>query len=928
MNKILFKSLIVISACWFSFHFNENKIGTRHETQSEAMEMNDEEGGYYKWELQRLADPLTGKIPEHMRAKELAFSAKLPNDLNLRNSTFVNRGPWNVGGRTRAFAMDVNDTSILIAGSTSGDIWRSADAGNTWNIVSPDATPLGITCIVQDKRVGHTNTWYAGTGEGYGTSASGGGSFYLGDGVMKSTDNGLSWTKLASTSSVNTTGFDKEFDIVWSMAMDYSNVTDDEVYASTYGRIYRSIDGGNTWAIALNGENTSGSVAAYFTTVEVTTTGIVYATVSSDGVNGGIWRSIDGIAFVNILPDSFPVTYNRIVMGINPQNENEIYFSANTPGAGTPDTNFQGDVEWNSLYKYTYLSGDGSDTGGVWQDLSMNLPTNGGMFDKYMCQGSYDMVVKVKPDDSNTVFLGGTNIYRSTTAFADPNHTRFIGGYKEGATLPQVKGYENHHPDQHVLFFHPDNANILFSANDGGIFKTTDCMEDTVQWSTFNHGYLTSMFYAAAIDNATANDPIIIAGAQDNGSWFTNSINPTTPWVTPRGGDGSYCAIADNKTTFYFSIQNGKMMKTKLNTLNGTVDSFARIDPLPKQDYLFINPFIIDPVDNNKMYLAGGSRLYRNNDLAGIPYASNWDSITTNWMYFPDTVVSPVQISALACSTTPAHTLYYGTTKKNVYKVVNANTGNPTRTTITSTTSTALFNPNGYVNCIAVDPHDANKLFVVFSNYNVYSLYYSDDGGASWKKTAGNLEAFISGSGNGPSLRWASFLHLADGNTAYLVATSIGLFATDKLQSDSTVWVKQATNTIGNSVCDMIVTRESDGLVVVVTHSRGIFSANLTSINDIATIKNIQTETATVNLYPNPTSLQSVLQIQVKQSVNAKIELFDLAGRKIQTVFFGTLLTGENKFLLHVQSLPSGMYLCKISTEYFEKVIPVTVVRD
>ncbi|GDX51412.1 hypothetical protein LBMAG27_04590 [Bacteroidota bacterium] len=924
MNKILLKSIVVISVCWFSFHFNQNKMNKKNETQSEAMEMNDEEGGYLKWELMRLADPATGKVPEHMRAKELEFSATLPNDGNMRSGIFTNRGPWNVGGRTRAFAMDINDTSILIAGSVAGDIWRSSDAGNTWTVVSPDVTPFGITCLIQDKRIGHTNTWYAGTGEGYGTSASGGGAFYLGDGVVKSTDNGLTWTKLSSTSSANTTGFDKEFDIVWSMATDNSNAIEDEVYASTYGMLYRSIDGGANWNVAI-GSTTS---PCYFTDVQVTTTGVVYVTMSDDGIKKGIWRSNDGIAFVNILPDSFPVNYNRIVMGINPMNENEIYFSANTPGAGTPDTNFQGDVEWNSLWKYNYLSGDGSDTGGAWVDLSMNLPTNGGLFDKYTCQGSYDMVVKVKPDDTSTVFLCGTNIYRSTTGFADPNHTRFIGGYKEGATLPQVKGYDNHHPDQHVLFFHPNNPNTLFSSNDGGIFKTTNCMEDTVHWSTFNHGYLTSMFYTAAVDNASANDPIIVAGAQDNGSWFTNNTNPTSPWVTPRGGDGSYCAIADNKTAFYFSIQNGKVMKTKLNTLNGTVDSFARIDPIPKQDYLFINPFIIDPVDNNKMYLAGGTRLYRNNNLAGIPYASNWDSITTNWMYFADTVVSPTQISALTCSTTPAHTLYYGTTKKKIYKVLNADTGNPSRIDITSTSTSAIFPASGYINCIAVDPHDANKLLVVFSNYNVYSLFYSDNGGTSWKKTAGNLEAYATGAGNGPSVRWASFLHLADGNTAYLVATSIGLFATDKLQSDSTVWVKQATNTIGNSVCDMIVTRENDGLVVIATHSRGIFSANLTSINDIATIKNIKDDVAIVNLYPNPTSTQSVLQIQMKQNAYAKIELFDLAGRKMQSVFTGNLLSGENKLKLNVQSLPSGMYLCKISSEYFEKVIPVSVVRD
>lgn len=923
MQKIILRSLVAVTALWFSFYKSEIHNRSSNKFQSEGMEA--EEGGYLKWENIRLADPVTGKVPERVRAMELAYSATLPGNQNFRGSNFVNRGPWNVGGRTRAFAMDINNPSILIAGSVAGDIWRSTNAGVTWTTVSPDQTPFGITCLVQDKRTGHTNTWYAGTGEGYGTSASGGGAFYLGDGAMKSIDNGVTWTKLSSTSTTNITGFDKEFDIVWDMATDLSNDTTDEVYAATYGRIYRSNDGGATWSIAINGENTGGTVAAYFTDVKVNSQGVVYCSLSSDGLNKGIWRSTNGVAFVNILPDSFPVTYNRIVMGFNPQNENEIYFVANTPGAGTPDTNFQGDVEWNSLWKYTYVSGDGSDTGGVWQNLSMNMPVTGGMFDSYQSQGSYDMAVTVKPNDSNTVFLCGTNIYRSTTAFNDPNHTRFIGGYKEGAMLPQVKGYDNHHPDQHVLFFPPNDPNTLFSANDGGIFKTTNCLQDTVVWETFNHGYLTSMFYTAAVDNATANDPIIIGGAQDNGSWFTNSTNPVTPWVMPRGGDGSFCSIADNKTAFYFSIQNGKVMKTKLNTVTGAVDSFARIDPRPKQDYLFINPFILDPVDNNKMYLAGGQKLYRNNDLAGIPYASNWDSITTNWMYFTDTVVVPNQITALACSTTPAHILYYGTNLKKLYKVVNANTGNPTRTEIT-----ALAFPNAYINCIAVDPEDANKVMVVFSNYSIYSLYYTEDGGTTWKKIGGNLEHFPNGAATiAPSLRWASFLHLADGNTAYIIASSIGVFATTHLRTDvdSTIWVKQASSTIGNSVCDMIVTRQNDGLVVVATHSRGIFSANILSVNDLLTVTDLKRNIPDVKLYPNPASIITTLEINLKQSVTAQVELFDITGRKVLSAYTGILSEGKNYLQLNVQSLPSGIYMCRISSNYFEKVVPVSVVK-
>ena len=62
------------------------------------------------------------------------------------------------------------------------------------------------------------------------------------------------------------------------------------------------------------------------------------------------------------------------------------------------------------MYKRQYLCGDGSDTCGVWEDLSMNIPANRPTtFDNFNAQGGYDLLVKVKPDDSSTVFIGGTN---------------------------------------------------------------------------------------------------------------------------------------------------------------------------------------------------------------------------------------------------------------------------------------------------------------------------------------------------------------------------------------------------------------------------------------------------------------------------------------------------------------------------------------
>jgi len=871
----------------------------------------------YEWMM--LHDPATGKIPAHIRDRELAFAANLPNDADLSKMSrttslaWQQRGPWNVGGRTRALAIDVTNENILIAGSCSGGMWRSIDQGTTWTPSSTASQLKSVSCVSQDIRAGHTNIWYYGTGEASDASASVNGAYYLGNGIYKSTDGGVTWNVLTSTVSSSVSNFDKWSDLIWNVVTDPFDTVHDVIYSAAYGGIYRSEDGGTTWTLLIGGFGGT-SANSYFTDVAITHTGVVYASLSSDGSVGGIYRSVDtGTTFTNITPAGFPATYNRVKIGISPSNENQVYFLGNTPGYGIPDTNFQGDVEWNSFWRYTYISGDGSGSGGSWVDRSSNLPKTGGLFDKFTCQGSYDLVVKVKPNDTNTVFIGGTNIYRSTSAFSDNSHTSFIGGYQPGATLPVVALYPNHHPDQHELVFLPSNPNKMISGNDGGVFKTDDNTVAPVSWTPLNNGYLTTMFYSCAIDHTSTND-IVIGGAQDNGSWYTNSSSLTSPWVTPRGGDGSYCAIADNGAAYYFSIQNGKIMRAKLNA-SGGVDSFARIDPIGGHGYLFVNPYTIDPNNNNLMYMVAGTHLWRNNNLAGIPYASNWDTISTNWVQFPDSLTAGITYTSVAASHTPANRVYLGTSNRKVYRIDNANTGTPTKTDITS----SIFpnsggNSSATVSCIAIDPNNADNIIVAFSNYAVYSLFYSADGGTSFTKIAGNLEANIFGTGDGPSCRWVSIIP-ANGGNVYLVGTSIGLFATNILNGPSTYWIQLGANSIGNAVVDMMDYRSTDGLVVVATHSNGIYSSHITNASDVG-VKTILLgrEDLNFNNYPNPFSNSTTIHFSLKAKSDICLQIFDMSGRLINTLANQAMDPGEKNFQFSSGNLSSGIYYCTLKT--------------
>ena len=927
MNKLYVPLLLLLAAsAYFLIPGEPEKISAPGDPMEESV------GDRKSWEFQRLAGP-DGKIPAHMRQKELAFAATLPDDVSVRAAqrsvpqvSWNARGPWNVGGRTRAFAIDVLNENHFIAGTTCGGIWESMDAGATWTKKTPPGNYHGITCIVQDTRPGHENVWYTGSGEAYGQSASGGSAYFLGDGMLMSTDNGNTWAPIANTVTGTPQSFESFWDMIWNVVLDKSDTAQDVIYTANLGAVYRSLNGGATW-LAVRGGSLSGY--SYFTDVAVDDSGTVYATLSSDGPANarGIWRSTDqGTTWTKISNSMFGDSIcNRVVMGINPSNRNEIYFLGNTEGLGKPDTNFQGDIEHNVLWRYTYLSGNGSGSGGQWEDLSANLPSGGfGPFGDFNSQGSYDLVVAVKPDDPNTVFIGGTNIYRNTNRFNDTANTDYVGGYAFHTNFPQIMSYPGHHPDQHVICFLPSNPDVMLSANDGGIARTSDCMAPSVSWTSLNNGYLTTMFYTCTVDHGTPGNDIIVAGAQDNGSWWTNNSNLTSPWTMPRGGDGSYCQIADGQSMYYFSIQKGKINKAQLDA-NGNVLAARRIDPIgiDKDDYLFINPFALDPNNQNIMYLAGAKHLWRNDDLSAIPLNNMWDSISTNWVQWSDSVPTALsKITALTVCKTPANRVYYGTDRKRVYRVDNANVGTPAPVDVTPTT----FPNTGYVSCVTTNPNDGDELLVVFSNYGVYSLWHSNDAGATWTKVAGNLEQSISGGGNGPSLRWASFLPVSDG-MVYLVAGSTGLYATDTLMGTNTVWVQQGANTIGKVVCDMIDVRTSDGLVVVATHAGGIYSAHITSVNDIVTVRDHAKAKLEMSVYPNPAIDDVTLEFELENAAQVRVELLDERGRTVRLLDAGKLPAGRQRLRIAREGLAGGLYYCRLQAGRLHETKQVVLLR-
>lgn len=871
--------------------FSVGLISCSSETTPELTKRELSIQGRAAYENERLMDPATGKIPENIKMRELAFASTLPKSISgesrASGQEFIPIGPRNIGGRTRAISFHKDMPDVILAGGVSGGMWRSSDFGNSWSRATNYEDQSAVSCMMQDQRPGKSNVFYYGSGESIGNSASKAFSaMYYGSGMYKSIDDGKTWVQLTSTATLTQEQGDWSF--IFNIASDPSNLTQDEIYAATSKGIRRSEDGGLTWTLVLGG---SGS--ASWTNIVVSTTGICYAQISNDGVQPGFWRSTDGINWTSISPSDLPANHDRTLMAIAPGNENIVYYYTVNPGYGLSDVSF---------WKYTYNNGDGSGTAGTWENRTNNLPPTSGY--DLNTQGSYCMSLIVDPVNSDMLYLGATNIFRSTNGFNTANATNQLGGYDADGYSNFDWYDDNQHPDQQSLAFNPNNVNQLLASTDGGLHITDDPEANKVIWSSLNNGYQTTQFYGLAIDHLDENE-IVCSGYQDNGSWLTETADTLSDWVETTGGDGCYCAKTGGEDNYYFSSQYGTIYKVGVRANGG----YSRRYITPQNvtsSFLFNHPFILDPADNNIMYLPNGGDLWRNGNLDGLDNGVDvWESIGS--------VGST--ITALAASKSDPGTVFVGTSGRKIFKIVDDGTSNAVITDVSTDITSG-----GYTSNIDIDPNDANNILVTFSSYNIISMWSSTDGGTSWSSVEGNLKGdpevglpaefyFI---GNGPSFRWAKYIN-TDVGQAVLLGTSVGLFATSELDGENTVWVQQASDVIGNVVIEQIDYRESDGFCVVGTHGAGAYKTYFENNWDITSIEKIDDKSLNIKLFPNPTVSNVELNFDNSGNENVRVNVLNAAGKvvvvnQIQTV------SGTNTLSINLNGLAQGMYYVTLYT--------------
>ena len=526
----------------------------------------DHPGQAAQWRATRQKDE-NGRLPidGHSRALEQAAAMRSmpvtgrntasPSDTftsdQIARTTWTWLGPGNVGGRIRTIAIDPNDSRKIWVGAVAGGIWKTTNSGGSWKSVANFLASMAVTSIIFDPVT--PTVMYAGTGEGmYNGDAT------RGAGVLKSTDGGTTWSRLAST-------LNDDFRYVNRLAISPNGTV---VLAATRTGLFRSTDGGTTWSKRLTDEILDVRFHPTSNTAAV-----------AGGRNSKAWRTTNA----------------------------GVGWTAATGIAST--SGFEGRVELTyapSSPSIVYASVDVND-GEVWKS------TNGGASytrkstgKSYLSgQGWYANAIWVSPTNPNLVIVGGLDLWRSTDG---------------GSTFTQISQWwsvpASAHADHHFIVAPPtfDGSTIrmVYFANDGGIYRANNVLSvsKTSGWTELNNNLGVTQFYSAAVNPTTGE---VIGGAQDNGTLFYKPTTGAQQWTETYGGDGGWSAADPTDPNFFY----GEYVYLTLHrSTDGGASASEIWDGITDANVCanFIAPFVLDPNSVSRM-LAGGCSLWRSTNV-------------------------------------------------------------------------------------------------------------------------------------------------------------------------------------------------------------------------------------------------------------------------------------------------------------------------
>ena len=630
-------------------------------------------------EYNRTKDPVTGTVPrERLLQANEQVKAFYARESAITGINWVEQGPTNVGGRTRAILFDANDAThnTLFAGGVSGGIWKCTNlsaATPTWTKVSDVLDNIAISCIVQDPTT--PSNLYFGTGEIWGNVDA-----LRGLGIWKSSDGGATWNHIASTGS-------SQFTYVQNIV-----ITSYAIFAATGSGLQKSTDGGNTWTTVLVNSISDLQLAANGDLYASNFLGNIYKSTSGQQGASGTWTNL-----------SLPGTHQRLKLAAAPSDANKLYVICQ--GAGSQEV--------DAIYRT-------DDGGATWNTCALPTVTDQGSSSTFARgQAWYDLSAAVDPNSANTVIIGAIDALRSTDGGATWNQITCWA-------LPVTNFTLTVHSDQHIIVFSPGSSAIAVWGCDGGIYYTgnVNVTPNTTKptFKAINTGYDVTQFYCGDF-NPTSGSYYFLAGAQDNGTQkFSGGSSSLQSTTSATGGDGAFCHIDQTTpanqiasyvySVYYLSTNTGASFSTKINDqAHGTFINPSDYDPATKVMYSDYTTVSTGAGGSFARWLTTGST----NTGVSVPNFSG------------------ASVTNVYCSPNVAKRVYFGLSNGSVVYVNNANAAT------NGTASTIIRTGVGSVSGIAIEPGNENHVLVTYSNYGVTSVWETTDGGTTWTSVEGNL---------------------------------------------------------------------------------------------------------------------------------------------------------------------------------------------
>jgi photosystem II stability/assembly factor-like uncharacterized protein len=466
-------------------------------------------------------------------------------------------GPSLVTGRVADFDVDPKNPNIYYVATAAGGVWKSVNRGVTWVSTFDRGGSFNLCCIKVDPK--DSNIVWLGTGENSNPRSS-----MIGDGLYKSTDAGMTWTRVALAESEH----------IGNIQIDPrdSNV----VYVSAQGPLwssggerglYKTTDGGKTWREILK---VSPDTGANEVVIDPANPNTVYVAMwqrrravgqfIGGGPESGIYKSTNAGQTWTKLTTGLPVKdMGRINLAVDTKvrpsrlyamidalaDERGFYRSddsGNTwarvgkraPGGGRGGGELQADTD---EVRQEEAEQEGAPQGDAWY-----MNADPGYYNEFF-------VDPIRPD---TVWAMSTNLEWSTD------------GGRTWRTFP-TPGV---HVDHHVIWPNPADRNHIVLGNDGGLYESYD---EGLTWRHFTNLPI-SQFYRVSVDNML---PFytVCGGTQDNGSFCTPHRTQNSTGI--RTGDSYYTGGGDGFQTrsdpddpyfTYATSQNGAVTRLDLRT--------------------------------------------------------------------------------------------------------------------------------------------------------------------------------------------------------------------------------------------------------------------------------------------------------------------------------------------------------------------------